>query len=429
MAILKKTASKQLASKSKSKSKSKPWASPMPEDQFERMRAILAAPSPIGFEAAMSTGVIEPMMRAFMPEGWAIHRFKGHAGLVLDTHPGDTTRPSVMLVGHADKIRMQVRSISADGKIYINTDSFLPNVIVGHEVILFSEQPEKPGHWRRIEGGTIEAIGAIHFSEPSQRSGDKGLSPDSIYLELQMHGEKPKERLQKLGIKAGDPIILNRPIKRGFSPDSFYGAYLDNGLGCFMVTELAQLLAKSPLKNLRVLLAIATHEEIGRFGATALAGDFKPDVLIGTDVGHDYDAAPNLAAKKMNPEAMGKGFALSIGSIVTPYLNQLVMEACNKAGIPVQPTVVGRDTGTDAMGAALAGFDCAATSIGFPIRNMHTISETGHTSDVLGALHGMLATLRHMDGMNKGKGVTREDFKKHHPRFDQTAKLESGWKK
>ena len=52
----------------------------MPDDQFERMRQILAAPSPIGMEAAMSTGVIEPMMREYMPEGWAIHRFKGHAG-------------------------------------------------------------------------------------------------------------------------------------------------------------------------------------------------------------------------------------------------------------------------------------------------------------------------------------------------------------
>jgi endoglucanase len=415
------------SSPKKSTAKIKPWTMSMPDDQFERMRQILAAPSPIGMEAAMSTGVIEPMMREYMPEGWAIHRFKGHAGLVLDTHPGDTTRPSIMLIGHADKIRMQVRSISEDGKIYINTDSFLPNVIVGHEVLLFSEEPEKPGNWSRIEGGTIEAIGAIHFSEPSQRSGDKGLSPDSIYLELQMHGEKAKKRLEKLGVKAGDPIILNRPIKRGFSPDTYYGAYLDNGLGCFMVTELGRLLAESPLKNLRVLLSIATHEEIGRFGAAALAGDFKPDVLIGTDVGHDYLAAPNLGAKRMNPEAMGKGFALTVGSIVTPYLNQLIMEACQKAEIPVQTAVVGRDTGTDAMGAALAGFDCVATSIGFPIRNMHTISETGHTADILGALHGMFASLHYMDAMNKGKGITREDFKKNHPRLDLTKKLESGW--
>ena len=401
----------------------------MPVAQFERMRAILAAPSPIGMEAAMSTGVIEPMMKAFKPGGWAIHRFKGHAGLVLDTHPDDTARPSVMFIGHADKIRMQVRSIGSDGKIWINTDSFLPNVIVGHEVLLFCEKPGEPGCWRRIEGGTVEAIGAIHFSEPSQRSGEKGLSPDSIYLELQMHGEKPKERLEALGIKAGDPIILNRPIRRGFSPDTFYGAYLDNGLGCFMVTELARHVADSPLKNLRVLFAIATHEEIGRFGATALAGDFKPDILIGTDVSHDYDAAPNLAAKKMPPEAMGKGFALANGSITTPYLNQIIAGACQQAGIPIQHNVCGRDTGTDAMGAALAGFDCAATSIGFPIRNMHTISETGHTGDVLAAIHGMLATLRQMDAMNNGKGIKRGDFRKNHPRLDLTENLVSGWEK
>ena len=424
-----KTTAAKTTPKSNTKSAAKPWAAPMPDAQFERMRAILAAPSPIGMEAAMSTGVIEPMVKAFKPGGWAIHRFKGHAGLVLDTHPGDAARPSVMFIGHADKIRMQVRSIGTDGKIWINTDSFLPNVIVGHEVLLFCEKPGQPGCWRRIEGGTIEAIGAIHFSEPSQRSGEKGLSPESIYLELQMHGEKPKERLEALGIKAGDPIILNRPIRRGFSPDSFYGAYLDNGLGCFMVTELAQLIANSPLKNLRVLFAIATHEEIGRFGATALAGDFKPDVLIGTDVSHDYVAAPNLAAKKMPPEAMGKGFALANGSITTPYLNQLIAEACQKSGIPIQHSVCGRDTGTDAMGAALAGFDCAATSVGFPIRNMHTISETGHTGDVLAAIHGMAATLRHLDAMNGGKGIKREDFRNNHPRLDLTEKLASGWEK
>lgn len=417
------------ASKSRKKPAAtpKPWTVSMPDDQFERMRTILSAPSPIGMEAAMTTGCIEPMMKAFKPKAWAIHRFKGHAGLVLDTHPGDTRRPSVMFIGHADKIRMQVRSIAADGKIWINTDSFLPNVIVGHEVLLFSEKPGQPGNWRCIEGGTVEAIGAIHFSEPGQRSGEKGLSPDSIYLELQMHGAKPKERLEGLGIKPGDPIILHRPIRRGFSPDSFYGAYLDNGLGCFMVTELARLVASSPLQNLRILFAIATHEEIGRFGATALAGDFKPDVLIGTDVSHDYDAAPNLASKKMPPSAMGKGFALANGSITTPYLNQLIAEACQTSGIPIQHNVCGRDTGTDAMAAALAGFDCAATSIGFPIRNMHTISETGHTGDVLAAIHGMLATLRHMDGMNSGKGITLGDFRKNHPRLDLTENLANGW--
>ena len=401
----------------KSKTK-KVWEKSMPKAQFELMRDVLAAPSPIGLEAAMSYGVLKPVFEKWMPKSWAIHQFKGNAGLVLDTHPGEDDRTSVMIIGHADKIRMQVRKISEDGKIWINTDSFLPCTLIGHEVKLFCQDPKQPANYRMIEGGTIEALGAIHFSEPAQRTGDKGLKPEMIYLELQMHGKKRKEQIEKLGIRAGDPIILDRPIKRGFSEDSFYGAYLDNGLGCFVVAEIAKILAKSPLKNIRVLYTIATHEEIGRFGATAIAGEFKPDILIGSDVNHDYDAAPGIGAKRMNDLTMGKGFSITKGSITSEYLHNIIETVCQKEGIPYQMDFAGRDTGTDAMAAALAGFDSAATSIGFPIRNMHTISETGHTGDVLAAIHGMVALFRHMDKMNRGKGIKREDLKNGHPRLD-----------
>ncbi len=391
----------------------------MPKQQFEWMRDVLAAPSPIGLEAAMSYGVLKPEFESFMPKSWAVHQFKGNAGLVVDTHPGEDERVSVMVIGHADKIRMQVRKIDDDGKIWVNTDSFLPCTLVGHEVKLFCQNPKKPSQYRVIEGGTIEAIGAIHFSEPGQRSGDKGLKPESIYLELQMHGKKRKEQIEKLGIRAGDPILLDRPIRKGFADDTFYGAYLDNGLGCFVVAEIARILAKSPLKNIRVLYTIATHEEIGRFGATAIAGEFKPDILIGSDVNHDYDAAPGIGAKRMNKLTMGEGFSITKGSITSEYLHNIIETVCQKEGIPYQMDFAGRDTGTDAMAAALAGFDCAATSIGFPIRNMHTISETGHTRDVLSAIHGMVALFRHLDKMNRGKGVRVDDLKGGHPRLDE----------
>ncbi len=383
------------------------------------MRDVLAAPSPIGLEAAMSYGILKPEFEKFMPKEWKVHQFKGNAGIVVDTHPGRDDMPSVMVIGHADKIRLQVRKIDNDGKIWVNTDSFLPCTLVGHEVALFCQDPNDKHKYKKIEGGTLEALGAIHFSEPAQRSGDKGLKPEMIYLELQMHGDDCKERIEKLGIRPGDPIILDRPIKRGFSEDSFYGAYLDNGLGCFVVTEIARILAKKPLQNLRVLYTIATHEEIGRFGATAIAGEFKPDLLIGSDVNHDYDAAPGIGAKRMNPLTMSKGFSITKGSITSEYLNSLIEESCSKNEIPYQMDFSGRDTGTDAMAAALAGFDCAATSIGFPIRNMHTISETGHTSDVLAAIHGMIATFQHLDNMNNGTGITRNDLKNQHPRLDQ----------
>ena len=383
------------------------------------MREILAAPSPIGLEGAMTYGVIKPNFDRIKPKSWAVQQFKGNAGIVLDTHPGDDEKPSVMFIGHADKIRLQVRSIGSDGKIWVNSDSFLPCTLIGHEVKLFSQKPKKPGQYRVIEGGTIEALGAIHFSEPAQRTGDKGIKGDMLFLELQLHGEKCKERVEALGIRPGDPIILNRPIRKGFTEDTFYGAYLDNGLGCFMVAELAKLLAKKPLKNIRVLHTIATHEEIGRMGASAIAGEMKPDILIGADVNHDYDAAPGLSAKRMNNLSMGKGFSLTNGSITSAYINSIIEKACRKANIPYQIDFAGRDTGTDAMAASLAGVDSAATSIGFPIRNMHTISETCHTLDVLAAVHGMEATLREMDKMNRGKGLNRKDLLNEHPRLDE----------
>ncbi|MDA7625306.1 M28 family peptidase [bacterium] len=396
-----------------------PWAKPMPKKQFDFMREILAAPSPIGLEGAMTYGVIKPNFDRIKPKSWAVQQFKGNAGIVLDTHPRDDEKPSVMFIGHADKIRLQVRSIGSDGKIWVNSDSFLPCTLIGHEVKLFSQKPKKPGQYRVIEGGTIEALGAIHFSEPAQRTGDKGIKGDMLFLELQLHGEKCKERVEALGIRPGDPIILNRPIRKGFTEDTFYGAYLDNGLGCFMVAELAKLLAKKPLKNIRVLHTIATHEEIGRMGASAIAGEMKPDILIGADVNHDYDAAPGLSAKRMNNLSMGKGFSLTNGSITSAYINSIIEKACRKANIPYQIDFAGRDTGTDAMAASLAGVDSAATSIGFPIRNMHTISETGHTLDVLAAVHGMEAMLREMDKMNRGKGLNRKDLLNEHPRLDE----------
>jgi len=398
----------------------KPWTTPMPDVQFDVMRDILAAPSPVGLESAMTIGVLKPLFDAFMPDSWAMHRFVGNAGVVWDSHPGEDERFSIMLVGHADKIRMQVRKIGADGKIWINSDSFLPNVLIGHEVTLFSEDPDEPGTYRSLKGGTIEALGAIHFSDPAQRTGDKGIRPNSLYLDLQIHGKNKADQVKRLGIKPGDTLLFDRPIKRGFAPDTFYGAYLDNGLGCFVTAEVARLVAEAGgTENVRCLFAIASHEEIGRFGSRVLAGVLKPDVLIGVDVNHDYVAAPGIGDRNMQQLAMGKGFTIATGAIASEQLNARIKRAATAAGIPYQLDVNGRDTGTDGMAAVLASVDAAATSVGFPTRNMHTISESGHTGDVLAAIHALKETILAIDAEKDPSAAFRDE----HPRLDETTPI------
>ena len=394
----------------------KPWAESMPEEQFEFMRKILAAPSPVGFEGAMTYGVLKPFFEEIALEGWGVHQFRGNAGLVLDSHPGQEDMLTVMIIGHADKIRMQVRSIGEDGKIWIDSDSFLPGVLIGHEVSLFSQSPGQPGTWRVLDGGTVEALGAIHFADAETRSGSKGITKKQLYLELQIHGEDRKKQVEALGIRAGDPIIFKRPIRRGFSPDTFYGAYLDNGLGCFVTAEIARIIAeRGGLEHVRVLYTIASHEEIGRMGSRVAAGALSPDVIVGVDVNHDYEAAPGVGERRLNPLRMGAGMTLTSGSITSEYLNMLIEQAAKEQDIPLQKSVAGRDTGTDAMAGVFAAIDAAATSIGFPIRNMHTISETGHTSDVLASIWAMVHMLEAMDA----QGVTADDFEDGHVRLDQ----------
>lgn len=398
----------------------KPWAAPMPEAQFDLMRRILDAPSPVGLEAAMTYGVLEPHFESFALKSWHLHQFKGHAGVVWDTHPGRDELFKVMIIGHADKIRMQVRSIGDDGKIWINTDSFLPNVLIGHEVKLFSEDPEAPGRYRIIQGGTVEALGAIHFSDPAQREGRKGIKKEQIYLDLQIHGENKKQQVLNLGVRPGDSIIFDRPIRHGFSPDTFYGAYLDNGLGCFVTAEVARLIAEAGgTEKVRVLFAIASYEEIGRFGSRVLAGALEPDVIIGVDVNHDYVAAPGIGDRRMQPLEMGKGFTMSVGAIASEQLNRIIETTAREHGIPMQRDIVGADTGTDGMAGVLAAIDCAATSIGFPIRNMHTISETGNTQDVLAAIHVLSRTLQALDVLPD----PHREFLDNHPRLDQAQRL------
>jgi len=407
-----------MSTENKNNQVEQPWTKSLSQDQFEFMSTVLASPSPIGFEAAMSYGVIKPEFESFMPKSWGIHQFKSNASLVFDTHPGRDDLTSIMIVGHADKIRMQVRKIDNDGKVWINTDSFLPTTLIGHEVKVFCQDPDKTGSYKVIENCTVEALGAIHFSTPAQRTGEQGIKPESIYLELHIHGDERKAQVEALGLRAGDPILLDRPVKRGVATDTFYGAYLDNGLGCFSVTEIARMLASEGLENVRVLYTIATHEEIGRFGSTQVVGELKPDVLIATDVNHDYEAAPGIKSRNMNPLQMGKGFTIGRGSVASEFLVQTLENLCREKGVPYQLDFSGRDMGTDGMAAALAGVDSAAITIGYPIRNMHTSSESAHTGDLLASIHAITELLRHFNGLNNGTGMTKDDLKNSHIRLD-----------
>jgi len=403
----------------------------MSDDRFALLSRVIEAPSPVNLEGAMTRGVLEPHFRDLMRREkleWAVDTFVGSAAIVVDTMPHHAARASrhhvpgdaddaltVMVVGHADKIRMQVRHVDkGSGKVYVDSDSFIPIALLGHDVSVYAEDPERLGSFIRVRG-SVEALGAIHFADAATRAGTKGVTSEQLYVDFGVAGADAAKRIAALGVKPGDAVLMDRPVRRTLGDDGFSGAYLDNGIGSFVTADLARVLATTPryraaLESVRVLFAVAAHEEIGRLGSRVLAAHYRPDVLIAVDVNHDYANAPNVASKRFPPLCMGAGFTLSVGAVASRKVNELVQRASKRRDIPLQLDNVGRDTGTDAMAAVLASVDCAVASLGVPTRNMHTATETASTRDVDACLFALAETIALM----AEERVARGDLKRSH---------------
>lgn len=394
---------------------SKPWTVRMPDDQFLRMSEILAASSPGGFEEA-KVQVIITQLKPVLPKNWGVTRFAGGAGLVIDTHPDCNDMLTIAVAGHLDQIRLLVRSIDDAGRIWLgHAESFLPAVIAGSEAKLFCNDPKNPGKFLEIRG-TIESVGAAHFVDPAVRAGEKGIKPEQLYFEPGLVGKNIAKVLKDLGVQVGDPVVFHRPIQRMLDPNVFQGAYLDNGLGCFVTAELARLIIDQGGVNIRVLFTFTTHEENDRLGARQIVAKYGNvlDAFIAVDVDHAYAEAPGIADKHHSPLTCGGGFTLGYGSFVNLTLNGEIEAAAKATGIPMQRDSLGRDTGTDAMAAVLG--DVAPATVGFPIRCMHTSSELGYTGDVLAATHALYAFLRTLSEVNP----TKTHFVGRHPNLNNS---------
>lgn len=379
------------------------------------MRDLIHAPSPIGLEGAMKVVAISQILQ-FMPKTWKIHHLIGSAGFVVDTLPNagpDVLR--IMAVGHMDKIRLIVRAIK-DGRIWLNSDSMLPITAIGQRVKIYSEDPAHPGSWRVITGGTIGSYGAVHLAPVTFRDGSAGPKKDDLFLELHLTGDNIMAQIEAMGIRAGDAIIFDSPVRRGVGPNTFVGAYLDNALGCHVVVETLRKLANDPTTpNVRFLGAFATHEEIGMMGGVLLAHMLEPHIMIGLDVNHDFEGTAHQASHNLPRIAMGKGTTVATGSVCSPTLVTMIQRIAQDQKIPMQIDPVGRITGTDAMGAWMGGIDAATTSLGMAIRDMHSALEGGHTGDVITTIHLLDALVRRLSFEDVQPG----HFHSIHPNLSQ----------
>ena len=294
------------------------------------------------------SGVLESCWRA---SGWQTERFGEYAVIARST---------------VEKLSRQVLLICA------HMDS------PGYAIDRMTSVPvPKPGF---VRFGVTE-LGGPDFTDKTAAvlKTARGRFP-GVLLTVQTAGGEADQAFEltaddaaKAEARHGDRICFSA-AEAGLLGSQVHGPFLDNRLGCWMLTQLAAE-ARSWRTEYEIVLGATASEELCGFGARVLAGHVRPDLVIVLDTTY---------------EAEDQGVRLGCGPVLTlsdtsvllsPALRDRVLELTARAGVPLQ-TEVYNFSGTDARAFPQQGLACPVLPVLIPTRGNHGPVETADRRDL-----------------------------------------------
>jgi len=345
-------------------------------DNMEFLERLLDAPGPSGFE-------VRPA-RVWRSEA------EGFADQVTTDVSGNSVaavnsdgRPRVMLAGHVDEIGLQVTHVDDDGFLYIDEiGGWDPQVLVGQRVVVLSRDGDLTG---------VVGKKPIHLIQPDERS--KAAKTKDLWIDL---GAAGKEAVQELGVRVGDPIVVDAPMVR-LAGDRIASRAIDNRIGAYVVLEAVRLLADEPCSA--AAFAVATvQEEIGYHGGGARTSAYtlEPDVGLVVDVTFSTDV-PDVNKKELGDHKVGGGPVISRGSAAHNVVFERLVTVAEQEGIPHTIQASPRATRTDADGIHLTRTGVPTGLVSVPNRYMHSPNEIVSVSDLQATARLLAAFVRGLD--------------------------------
>ena len=327
------------------------------------LERLLDAPGPSGFETR-AAAVWRREAEGFA-EAWSDVVGNSYAAVRPDA------RPLVLLAGHIDEIGLQVTHADKSGLLYFGgIGGWDPQVLVGQRVRVLGAKGDVPG---------VIGRKAIHLIEPKER--DKAVKVKKLWIDV---GAGSKEELKELGVRVGDPAVLDAGMVR-MAGDRVASRAIDNRVGAFVVLEALRMVAEGAGRAGAVAVATA-QEEIGYSGGGARASAFglSPDVALVVDVTHATDV-PEVEKSEVGEHSLGGGPVLTRGSATHPVVFELLAEIAEERDIPysIQAAPLRTSTDADAIHLARGGVPTGLVSI--PNRYMHSPSEMIAVSDLVHA--------------------------------------------
>lgn len=330
------------------------------------LEAILRTATPSGFEwegqrrwiAFVSPWADEVQSDAY-GNAWAIRQGASPEG------------PRILLEAHIDEIGLMVRYIDEQGFLWVGRIGGADRALArSRRVYVLTERGPVPG----VVGHT-----AIHLRENKDETVPKW---HELYVDV---GAQSREEVEQKGIRVGHPIVYaDEPWF--WDEKLVVGRALDNRIGGAVLGEVLRLLAEASERPAATVIAASTvQEEVGGSGARMIGYRLRPDAAVVIDVTHATDT-PGIERRQHGDVRLGKGPTLTHGPVNHPTLVRRLLEAAQRAQVPVQHEASSLTTGTDTddIFDQRGGIPSALLSI--PMRYMHSTVETVHLADVAGAV-------------------------------------------
>ena len=334
---------------------------------------LLDAPGPSGFE-----------MRA--ARAWREEAEKFADSVTVDVTGNSfaaiegTGGPKVIMAGHIDEIGLQITHIDENGFLYVDEiGGWDSQVLVGQRVRILAK-----------DGDHMGVIGKkpVHLMDADDRN--KVTKTKQLWVDV---GGKDRDEVAALGIRVGDPMVLEAPMLQ-LAGDRIASRAIDDRVGAYVVLEALRMLSED--RPAATVVAVASaQEEIGFTKGGVAAGVFhaEPDVALVVDVTFSTDV-PDVSKKEIGEHDLGSGPVLARGSAANPLVFERLAEVAVAEDIGYTIQANPRYTRTDADSVHLQRAGVATGLLSIPNRYMHSPSEIVSLSDLDATARLMAAFVR-----------------------------------
>jgi putative aminopeptidase FrvX len=209
--------------------------------------------------------------------------------------------PHILFVAHMDELGMTVDKITPQGTVLLRgRGGFLTQACEARPFAIHTAN------------GPVEGIMLPRPDFDARQAKPYALEPYELYV-----GADSEAEAKALGIANGDPVIFKKKLV-DLAPGVLATRAVDDRAGCAALLAAALETDWSKLKGRTVTCAWSVEEEIGLYGAAAIAQVLKPDYVFAIDTFVSTDSP--IENKRFGDAVLGKGAVLRVfdSSMLTP---------------------------------------------------------------------------------------------------------------